>query len=129
MSKRLLITLSILVIAGLFLPNLCNKENHERTSLKIDPAFAQYISAFTSGSISSGSTIKIRFANEVKSIPEFNTALDNNFFDFTPSIKGKAYWIDNKTIEFRPDEKLPSDQFYDANFALSEINHSSKDLM
>ena len=121
MSKRLLITLSILVIAGLFLPNLCNKENHERTSLKIDPAFAQYISAFTSGSISSGSTIKIRFANEVKSIPEFNTALDNNFFDFTPSIKGKAYWIDNKTIEFRPDEKLPSDQFYDANFALSEI--------
>ena len=35
---------------------------------KINPEFAQYISAFTTGYISSGSTIKIKFASELQQV-------------------------------------------------------------
>ena len=38
-----------------------------------------------------------------------------------PSIGGEAYWKDNQTIEFVPEEDLPSGKAYEASFDLSKL--------
>jgi hypothetical protein len=56
----------------------------------IDPEFASYITAFTSGYISSGSTIKVKFAHEFPAGAQLNTPLNENYFSFSPSLSGKT---------------------------------------
>ncbi|MCR8560556.1 hypothetical protein KXD93_23075 [Mucilaginibacter sp. BJC16-A38] len=87
----------------------------------IDPEFSKYIESYTTGIISKGSDIRIRLAGEVQVSHEQNAALADNIFSFSPSIKGKAYWIDARTIEFRPDGKLDPDKSYSADFKLGKI--------
>ncbi len=108
--------LCLLVVSLLSSCNSCN--NKEKT---IDPAFSAYISAYTSGTISSEASIRIRLSNDIAKENEFNQAIDKNLFDFSPSIKGQAVWIDSRTIEFRPSEKLPSGQQYQVTFLLKNV--------
>ena len=90
---------------------------------EIDPAFSKYIESYTTGVISKESTIRIKLAGDVQTSHEQNGALSDQIFDFSPSIKGKAYWVDARTIEFRPDQKLDPDKSYTADFKLSKILH------
>jgi uncharacterized protein YfaS (alpha-2-macroglobulin family) len=94
--------------------------NH-RSKQGIDPAFSKYIESYTTGEISKESTIRIRLAGEVQTTHEQNEVLSDNLFDFSPSIKGKAYWVDARTIEFRPESKLDPNKVYTADFKLSKI--------
>src|SRR5471030_1175893 len=94
--------------------------NHRQKS-SIDPAFSKYIESYTTGEISKESTIRIRLAGEVQTTHEQNEALSDNIFDFSPSIKGKAYWVYARTIEFRPENKLDPNKTYTADFKLSKI--------
>jgi len=87
----------------------------------IDPEFSKYIESYTTGIISKGSTIKIRLASEVQVSHEQNAQLSDKLFSFSPSIKGKAYWIDARTVEFRPEGKLDPDKSYAGDFKLNKI--------
>jgi len=102
----------------------CDKE---QTSKSIDPDFTGYISAFTSGVISKKSTIKIRLA-EVYSKAKINEQISGDLFEFTPNIEGNAYWLDTQTIEFKPNEKLPSGKLFEAEFFLSKLLSVPKKL-
>ncbi|GAA4313152.1 MG2 domain-containing protein [Mucilaginibacter gynuensis] len=94
---------------------------HRPQKLAVDPAFSKYIESYTAGVISKGSTIRIKLAGEVQTTHQQNEQLSDGVFDFSPSIKGKAYWIDARTIEFRPDEKLEPGKSYDAEFNLKKV--------
>jgi uncharacterized protein YfaS (alpha-2-macroglobulin family) len=94
--------------------------NH-RAKPGIDPGFSKYIESYTTGIISKESPIRIRLAGDVQTTHEQNEALSDKVFDFSPSIKGKAYWVDARTIEFRPEGKLDPDKTYTADFKLSSI--------
>lgn len=98
----------------------CNSKDH-RKKLKIDPGFSNYIAAFTSGSISKSSSIKVCLRNDYpgKIVP--GSEVNKKLFSFSPDIKGKTYWSDQRTIEFRPDKPLESGEFFDAKFFLSEL--------
>ena len=76
----------------------------------INPEFAEYIQAFTAGTISTKSSIKIIMSADVGLPVELNTAVENEYFEFEPNISGKVVWTDAKTIEFKPDQKLASNQ-------------------
>jgi len=106
------VTLAILVLFLIF---------RHRQKPGIDPAFSKYIESYTTGIISKGSAIRIRLAGDVQTTHEQNGALSDNIFDFSPSIKGKAYWVDARTIEFRPENKLDPDKSYSADFKLGKI--------
>ena len=93
----------------------------------INPAFIGYISGFTSGIISNQSTIKISLA-EPSAHAQYDKAIDDDLFDFSPNINGEAYWLDETTIEFRPASPLPSNTYFKAEFYLSEIVKVEKDL-
>src|ERR1700743_271618 len=94
---------------------------HKRHTQAVDPAFSKYIESYTSGIISKEGTIRIRLAGQVPTTHVQNDKLPDGAFDFSPSIKGKAYWVDERTIEFRPEKKLVANQTYSADFYLSKI--------
>src|SRR5260370_38764064 len=91
---------------------------HRRQNTAVDPGFSKYIESYTSGIISKEGSIRIRLAGQVPTTHVQNDQLPDGVFDFSPSVKGKAYWIDERTIEFRPEAKLVADQSYSAEFKL-----------
>ncbi len=94
--------------------------NRDKTHKQTDPAFTSYISAFTSGVVSNQSSIKIQLAEAYpKAQPQ--QMIEEDLFDFSPKIKGQAFWLDEQTIEFKPSSKLAAGQLYEAEFYLSKL--------
>jgi len=123
-KKFLIISITLVAIFSAFF--LFNSKVSAKKRGKINPAFASYISAHTAGSISRESAIRIQFtANFADSAMIGKEATG---FSFTPNIKGVAYWIDAATVEFKPEEMLPSGQEYEAAFSLKQITAVPKEL-
>jgi alpha-2-macroglobulin len=108
--------------------NLFSSNKSAHTIIKINPEFAGYINAFTSGYISSGSTIKLKLSSEFGVNQELNTALKENYFSFEPNIEGETIWKDGQTMEFKPKERLKPGQVYKATFHLSKLVDVKKEL-
>ncbi len=116
-TKSKYLSLGLLLLSAILVSN-CNKA--QKPPLKIDPAFTGYVAAFTSGLIVNESPIRIRLMEEIANV-DLDKPVADALFRFTPEISGKAYWVDNKTIEFRPEKRLPSGKLYDAEFYLSKV--------
>ena len=91
------------------------------TSSFINPAFSEYISSYTAGVISSGSSIRIVLANDAVDSSFIGQEASVNLFSFQPSLKGKNIWLDQRTIEFKPDVRMEAGQIYEASFQLSKL--------
>lgn len=116
------------IVLCLLLSVLAGCKSKKQTVLTADPKFREVISAYTSGVISVQSTIKIRLANDYPDSVQPNTLISQALFDFSPSVKGNAYWVDRRTIEFRPDEKLKGGTIYTCKFFVSKILKVPADL-
>lgn len=87
----------------------------------VNPAFGEHISGYTAGMVSAAASIRVVLAqNAVDSVAVGQEAVAK-LFDFSPSIPGKAFWTDLRTIEFRPDNRLTSGQLYHVEFLLSRL--------
>jgi len=117
----MMLFLTALSVFGIVSIPFLKKGGNEMHAEKVNPAFSEYISAFTSGYISNQSTIRIILSSENPNEVEFNKAVEEELFEFSPSIKGTTVWVDNRTIEFRPEGKLPSGQNYEATFHLEKV--------
>jgi alpha-2-macroglobulin len=113
-------------IAGIFY--LTTGKSTKQPSAYINPAFAEYISSYTAGVISSGSAVRIILAQDVADSSMFGKETAVTLFDFSPAVKGKAMWLDVRTIEFKPDNRLVSGQVYEVNFQLSKLMRVPDDL-
>ena len=107
----------LFLFATLFLQS-CDKKDK---LIKVDPAFSQYIDGYTSGIISKTSSIKIKLASEASATHALGEVVDKSLFNFSPSVKGKASWLDATTIEFDPVENLSPDQLYEVSFNLGKV--------
>jgi len=87
---------------------------------KIDPGFTNYISGFTSGVISVNANISVRLMQEVTETVR-EEVVTQKLFEFKPSIKGTITWVDNRTVEFRPEEILPPGTVFNGYFHLSKL--------
>src|SRR6218665_441822 len=87
----------------------------------IDPEFASYISSFTSGFISTTSSIRIKLSKELSGSTQLNTPVKEKYFSFDPSIEGETVWKDAQTLEFIPKEPLKPGQSYEATFYLGRL--------
>lgn len=94
----------------------------------INPAYKEYIAAYTAGYVSVESKILIVLQEETMADIEEGKEVDNTFFDFSPGIDGKLTWIDKKTVEFKPAIRLKSNQTYKASFHLGKALEVSDDL-
>jgi len=100
----------------------------QNSEYAINPEFANYISSFTSGFISTNSTVKIKLSKECAGSTQLNTPLEENYFSFSPFIAGKTVWRDAQTLEFIPKEPLKPGQNYEATFYLDKLIEVKKEL-
>ena len=108
--KRFIVLCKHLHFPFLFVFMLMFACNKKEKITGVDPAFSKYIEGYTSGVISKAAAIRIRLAAEAPSTHVLNEVLKDPLFSFSPSVKGKAYWVDARTIEFKPDEYLTPGQ-------------------
>ena len=101
----------------LFLLIGCSSEEVE--TVQPDAKFIKYISAFTSGTISKKSKIKIEFSSVIAGVEAMETA--DGILEFEPEIEGQAIWLDDRTLEFQPTEVLPSGQRYNGQLNLKKV--------
>ena len=86
-----------------------------------DTVYSPDISAFTSGVISMESNIRIRLSSDFPVEPDAQKPPDAKLFEIKPEVTGNAYWIDQRTIEFRPENKLLPGTSYKVKFRLSKL--------
>ena len=101
-----------------------------RTQKDIIPSadYAPYVNAYTGGVISQNSTIRIELTHDQPMV-DMNNELKSNPFSFSPSLKGKAYWVSNNTIEFVPEEgTLKPGTLYEGTFRLGDFIEVDKKL-
>lgn len=102
--------------------NSCKKSADK----EINPEYSKYVAAFTSGQVSSASPIQIELTQDMPSV-ELDKEIEEDLFEFSPSIKGKAYWTSTRNIKFVPEEgQLKAGQKYDAWFKLNKVMQVDK---
>lgn len=107
----------------------CNTEKTKRKEKVVSfespkNLFINYISAYTSGVISSSSVIKIKLAKSAENVKAGDEA-KADLFSFEPDIEGSASWEDNRTVVFHPEKPLTNGTHYFATFAVSEVLEKS----
>ena len=107
------------IVAILFSLFSCQQQTPQPPT--IDPGFTSYIAAFTAGHLSRQDGIRIRLTEAFPDQVDMSEPIDGRLFEISPSLKGSAYWIDEQTIEFRPDEDMKSGTTYKVDFALEKI--------
>lgn len=109
------------LIIALLITSVTYSCKKKYVSLKPDPAFIPYISGFSGGLISTLSTIKVRFTQPVNIREGYDDGQKNTLFQFEPEIKGSIRWSDAQTVEFVPDNRLPSGKNFNVHFAMKEV--------
>ena len=112
--------LFILLISFMVL-QACNKKDKW---IEVDPSFSQYIDAYTSGIVSKTAAIRIQLSVDASTTHPIGEIVDQGLFSFSPSVKGKAIWLDARTVEFKPVENLLSDQLYKVTFQLGKVTNA-----
>lgn len=85
------------------------------------PEYNPLVSAFTSGVVSGESSVKVRFAENFSDSVVPNTALEDKIFTLSPAVDGETYYLDQKTIEFRPSNRLDPGTSYVADLKLAKL--------
>lgn len=114
------LTRSIALLLLLFSLIQCQRTDRQKY-LYDDPPYHPAIAGFTSGSVSSGSTITVLLSNDYQGEIEPMTPVPDQLFSFSPAVKGTGYWIDRRTIEFRPEKRLPNDQRFVVDFFVGRL--------
>src|SRR5213595_3162851 len=108
--------LCLTVILSLF--SSCNKKEKW---IDVDLAFSKYIDAYTTGIVSKTSAIIIQLATDANTTHAVGEEVKDDLFDLSPAVKGKAFWVDARTIEFKPESWLAPDQLYTVKFKLGKV--------
>src|SRR5688572_22309293 len=108
-----------IAVAGIFY--FTTSTGKKSPSLFVNPAFAEYINSYTTGVIPSSSVLTIAFPEEMVDSTRVGQESEQKLFDLQPSLDGKAFWVDQRTIEFRPDKRMGSGQLYNVRFLLSAL--------
>lgn len=89
--------------------------------IDVDPAFSKYVDAYTTGIVSKTTSIRIQLAADANTVHTVGEVVKESLFSLSPSVSGKAVWLDARTIEFKPDGNLKQDQLYEVNFKLGKV--------
>lgn len=107
----------LLAAAAISMPSCAKKDKW----ISVDPAYSQYIDAYTTGTVSKTGSVRIQLAQNMATMHTVGEAVSETLFELSPAVKGKTTWVDARTIEFKPDAWLKSNQLYEVNFKLGKV--------
>lgn len=83
--------------------------------------YSSYIAAHSAGAISTIDAIRVTFATDVFEFSEATQEANSKIIKIKPSVKGVISWLDERTLEFRPDNPLKNDTEYQVTVALDKV--------
>jgi len=116
MKRSIQITATVLAI--LFLV-FCRRA--EKQSEPPDPAYSQYVSSFTTGTISCRAPIQVELAQEPKPAGTQGADVPGKVISLEPNVKGKVQWVNSRTMAFVPEEKMKAGKSYTVTVALDQF--------
>ena len=116
MKKHLPLLLALLTV----LLNACSTQE-KPGKVRVNPEYAQFVQAYTSGIISRGSEIRIHLIQDYEGDISPGDYHSENLFKLVPEVKGKTKWINKHTVAFVPDEFMPSGTDYEVRFKLGSV--------
>lgn len=114
----------LLLLATLFL-DACRRKSE---LVPINPEFAKYVESYTSGTISKTNVITVKLLPGIAKEHLLNEPVKETLFRFSPSVDGDAYWVDERTVEFRPSKHLKPGELYEVQFMLGKVASVPGDL-
>ena len=81
----------------------------------LDPAFANYVKAYTGGVVSDGTAVRIELASPVPMDKQ-----TDGLFSFKPALKGSERWLSPTVVEFVPDG-WKSGTVYEGSFQVDKV--------
>lgn len=94
--------------------------------LDIDAGFSRYIESFTTGTISKTGTIVVKVMPEMGGVRTLGEPAQEDLLSIYPTVKGTTQWLDDRTIEFRPEKELKPGQLYEVTIDLKKIGKVEK---
>ncbi len=82
--------------------------------------YTEKITAFTSGVLSSESSVRIQFSEEVKDAKP-GAEVSSGVLKITPKLNGNATWEDGRTIVFTPKDRMSSSTEFKVEVNLPEL--------
>ncbi len=110
----------LLLFSSFILFTQCHRQK-QNGNVILQSEYNASIAAFTSGIISNESTIRVRLSSDYPGDIAPNAPISEKIFRFEPDISGNSYWLDNRTIEYRPENRLPSGTNYQAVFMIDKL--------
>jgi len=115
--------------AGIIIPALCIallisvscKRQEKGPLIQANPAFREYVEAFTSGLVSTRSTVRIRMNEDFVDSSSVGLPLAIELISLKPSVNGVLIWTDSRTLEFRPETPFDQDKLFTVQFYLSKL--------
>ena len=86
----------------------------------INEALLPLLDSYTSGVVAAGEPIVVRFKNPETMKVKFGETIPAKAFQFTPALKGKAFWVDENTVGFQYDN-IDKDKNYVCKFRVSDF--------
>lgn len=93
----------------------------DKRAKKMSDEISNYVYAYTSGSISKKASIKVSFTSQIVSHDKIGTEVESGIISFSPTIRGKAVWADDRTITVESDKLLPSKTNYIGKVRLDRL--------
>lgn len=119
-------SISLLAVMMLlcFLPSCGEKKGGQNAFIEriqpIDEALLPLLDSYTSGVVAVGEPVVVRFKSPETMKVKFGDPIPSKAFQFTPSLKGKAYWVDETTVGFQYDN-IDKEQSYVCKFKVSDF--------
>jgi alpha-2-macroglobulin len=88
---------------------------------KMTAAQASYVYAYTAGSVSKETPIRVRFTGPLVASDKVGTPVENGVLSVNPSLEGSAIWEDDRTIRFIPAKSFESNGSYLAKVKLNKL--------
>lgn len=128
MKRKTCVVMSVVVLLVSLMTvgmmSSCNDKESPSTIVEhikpVPEALLPFLDSYTSGVIAPGDPIRVCFKDAEDLKLKNGEALPAKLFEFTPSLKGKAVWIDERTIGFQYD-KIDDTKQYVCNFKIAEL--------
>ena len=88
---------------------------------RVNPAFREYVEAFTSGVVSTHATVRVRLNQPYVDSSAVGVPVTTGLLSVDPSVEGVLVWSDTRTLEFRPGKPLEQDRLFTAQFFISKL--------
>jgi uncharacterized protein YfaS (alpha-2-macroglobulin family) len=106
---------ALLVLVPVLMALSCSKSTRPRSSEE-QQQLAVFVQSYTSGIISAESDFVVKLREPLRP-----AGTSPQLFSISPSVNGNQLWLDEYTVVYRPEKRLPQDREFEVTFALGKL--------